>query len=312
MAITESPTHEGRERPKWLPTEEFPFKSRFLSLEGHRIHYVDEGSGPTLLLVVAGAAWSFVFGPLIERLRGEYRCVALDLPGGGLSVAGEGYQPGIESASGVLERFVLALDLRDVTLVVHDLGGVVALGVAARHPDRVRGLAVIETFGWPISEENPKVARMLRVISGRTFRAVNVATNLLARATATSLGVGRHLTRAGKVAFRGPFRDRAARRNALLMLRDATEANVYLRDVDRALRTTLNDRPLLLVYGGKSPVRREGFPERWKEMFPAARLLVVEGAHHFPQMDEPGLVADTIRSWWSERVAGRTAGGRGG
>jgi len=48
--------------PPWLPREEFPFESRFLTVDGHRVHYVDEGSGPTLLFVVAGAAWCFVFG----------------------------------------------------------------------------------------------------------------------------------------------------------------------------------------------------------------------------------------------------------
>ena len=236
--------------------------------------------------------------------------MALDLPGAGLSRAGEGYRAGIEPASRVQERFVLALDLRDVTLVVHDLGGVVAFGVAARHPDRVRAMAVTETFGWPLSQENPKVARMLRLVSGRTLRAVNGATNLLARATATSLGVGRHLTPAGRAAFRGPFRDRRVRGNALSMLRDATTADAYLRDVDRALRTTLSDRPLLLVYGGRSPTLREGFPDQWMARFPDARLVVIEGGHHFPQMDDPDVVAQSIRSWWHEVVA--AAPSRGG
>ncbi|HZA60418.1 MAG TPA: alpha/beta fold hydrolase [Actinomycetota bacterium] len=300
---SERPIEQDGRRPSWLPAAEYPFESRFVDLDGHLIHYVDEGSGPTLLFVVAGAAWSFVFGPVIERLRGHFRCVALDLPGSGLSVPAEGYEPGIEAACSVLERFVLELDLRDVTLVVHDLGGVVALGVAARHPELVRGMTVIETFGWPISEENPKVARMLRMVSGRAFRGINGATNVLAGATSTGLGVGRHLSRAGRKAFRGPFRDREVRRAALLMLRDATVAVAYLRGVDRSLTTTLHDRPLLLVFGGKSPVRKEGFPDQWTARFPEARLVVVEGAHHFPHMDEPDLVAEAIRSWWSERVA---------
>lgn len=304
MAVTEPQSRQQRtERPPWLPRQEFPFESRFLDLDGHRIHYVDEGSGPTMLFVHAGPTWSFVFRDLIECLREQFRCVALDFPGAGLSRTVEGYRPGIEPASHVLERFVLALELHAATLVANDLGGPVAFGVAARHPDRFRAIALIEAFGWPLAEENPKVARMLRLVGGRTFRAVNGATNLLARATSTSLGVGRHLTGAGRAAFRGPYRDRRVRSNALSMLRDAVDADAYLREVDRSLRTTLNDRPLLLIFGGRSPVLRERFPERWKARFPDARLVVVKGAHHFPQMDDPDLVALTIRSWWYEVVA---------
>lgn len=59
--LQEGSVGEATGRPSWLPREEFPFESRFLTVDGHRVHYVDEGSGPTLLFVVAGAAWSFVF-----------------------------------------------------------------------------------------------------------------------------------------------------------------------------------------------------------------------------------------------------------
>jgi haloalkane dehalogenase len=310
MATIERQLPVQREgRPSWLPPEEFPFESRFLDLDGHRIHYVDEGSGPPLLFVTAGAVWSFVFRPLIERLRDRYRCIALDLPGAGLSRAADGYETGLKPASRVVERFVLSLGLRDVTVVLHDLGVGIALGAAARHPERFQAIVVIEGFGWSLQDENPKVARMLRVVGGRTVRAVNGATNILARASTMSFGVGRHLSRAGKRAFRGPFGDRGARRDALLMLRDASHADDYLRTVDRALRTTLSDRPLLLVFGEKSPARKAGFPDQWKSRFPEAALVVVEGGHHFPQMDEPDLVADAIRSWGAERVA--PAGRRG-
>jgi haloalkane dehalogenase len=294
------------DRPAWLPAEEFPFQSRFLDLDGHRIHHVDEGSGPALLFLHAGPAWSFVYRDVIDRLRPEFRCVTLDLPGTGLSHAADGYRPGVEAASRVLEQFVLALDLRDITLVVHDVGGPVAFGLAARHPDRIRGIAITESFGWALPDENPRVARMLRMVGSRTFSAVNAATNVVARGMSSNLvaramSAPRYLTRAEQVAFRGPFRDRKVRRTGLAMLRDAAQANTYLRDVHRALRTTLNDRPVILVYGEKSPVRREFLPQ-WQAIFPHARVVLVEGGHHFPPIDAPDVVANALRSWWRETV----------
>jgi haloalkane dehalogenase len=67
---------------------------------------------------------------VIVRLRDQFRCVALDLPGTGLSPAAARYRPSIEPAAAVFGAFILALDLRDITLVTHDVGTPVALGVA--------------------------------------------------------------------------------------------------------------------------------------------------------------------------------------
>ncbi|HEX6492614.1 MAG TPA: alpha/beta fold hydrolase [Candidatus Dormibacteraeota bacterium] len=295
-------------RPGWLPLAEFPFESRHVAVDGHLIHHVDEGSGPTLPLVHAGPAWSFVFRDVIDRLRDQFRCVALDLPGSGLSTAAPTYRPSMEAASHVLESFVDALGLRDITLVVHDLGGPVALAVAARRPELVAGLAVTESFAWPLPAENPSIARALRVFGGRTFDTVNAATNLLARVSAGGHGAGRHLTAAGRRAFRGPYRDRRVRRIAVAMLRDALAGEAHLRAVDGAVRTVLRDLPVLLVFGRRSPAVKGGFPAGWRARYPDAPLLLVEGAHHFPMADDPEAVADLIASWWEESVASEAVG----
>ncbi|HVA59701.1 MAG TPA: alpha/beta fold hydrolase [Mycobacteriales bacterium] len=72
-------------RPAWVDAELFPFQSRFVDIDGHTVHYVDEGSGPTLLLLHGNPTWSFVYRDVIRTLRNEFRCIALDYPGFGLS-----------------------------------------------------------------------------------------------------------------------------------------------------------------------------------------------------------------------------------
>jgi pimeloyl-ACP methyl ester carboxylesterase len=72
--------------------------------------------------------------------------------------------------------------------------------------------------------------------------------------------------------------------------------------VDRTLRTVLRDRPVLLVFGQQSPTVKAGFPRRWRERFPDAGLLLVEGSHRFPMADAPDLVARAIKGWWREEV----------
>ncbi|TMC47444.1 MAG: alpha/beta fold hydrolase [Chloroflexi bacterium] len=74
-------------RPAWVDAELFHFQSRFVNIDGHTVHYVDEGSGPTLLLLHGNPTWSFVCRDVIRTLRDEFRCIALDNPGFGLSTA---------------------------------------------------------------------------------------------------------------------------------------------------------------------------------------------------------------------------------
>lgn len=293
------------ERPSWLPQEKFPFESRFLELGGRRIHYVDEGTGPTLLFVHAGPAWSFIFRDVIVRLRDQHRCIALDFPRSGLSPFAADHRSTLKSSAQLLESFVQELDLRDITLVAHDLGGPVALHVAASLRDRFRAMVMTESFGWPLTEQHPKTARTIRIVSGPVFGLLNDVTNVLTRLTATSYGIGRHLAASGKRAFRGPYRDRRVRRAALSMLGDALAAGVFLREVDLALRTRLADMPMLFVFGEKSPQMREGFREAWMARFPEAHVFVVPGGHHFPMMDDPNALASAIHAWSQERDEAR-------
>src|SRR6266496_5909307 len=80
------------QRPSWLDEQLYPFQSHFVEVEGNRIHYIDEGSGPTLFFVHSGIGWSLMYSDIIQDLRSRFRCVALDLPGFGLSLATSGYQ----------------------------------------------------------------------------------------------------------------------------------------------------------------------------------------------------------------------------
>lgn len=211
--------------------------SRRIEIEGHSIHYLDEGDGPPLLFVHSGTG-SFLWHDVIVRLRERFRCVALSVPRAWPSRRAEG----LGASSRILESFVRTLELEDLTLVLHDLGGPVALGIAQCEHDRIQALVVTESFGWPLAP-------------------------------------GRFIGRT-----------------------DAALTDDDLREVDRTLRTVLNDRPVLLVFGQESPMVKAGFPERWRERFPDAGLLLVEGSHRFPMADAPDLVARAIKGWWREEV----------
>ena len=289
-------------RPEWLARDEYPFASRFIDIEGEQVHYIDEGRGPTLLFVHAGPAWSFIYRHVIEELRGDFRCLAIDFPASGASPASPTYRPSLRSASAIFDAFVRALDLRNVTLVVHDLGGPVALDVATRMPDRFVGIVATDSFVWPLAGRHPRVARMLRLVSSRPFVLANDVANLIGRVETLEYGAGRGLSAEGRTTFLAPLRDRRARRAAVAMLGDAARDNAFLEHLDTALPVALSQRPVLLVFGENSPTMHENFPRRWMERFRRSRLVIVPHAHHFPMTDAPDVVASAIRAWYRETL----------
>ena len=109
-------------RPAWVDDELFPFESRFVELDGNVVHYVDEGSGPILLMLHGNPVWSFVYREVIAALRDRFRCIALDFPGFGLSTGAPGYGYRARDHADLLVSFLDRQDLSQLTLVGHGIG----------------------------------------------------------------------------------------------------------------------------------------------------------------------------------------------
>jgi haloalkane dehalogenase len=138
-------------RPVWVDYKLFPFESRFVELDGNVVHYVDEGSGPILLLLHGNPVWSFVYRDVIAELRGRFRCIAVDLPGFGLSSGGPEYRYLAQDHADLLVSFIEALDLSKVTLVGHNWGGPLGLYAAEQRPARFVRLIVSNTWAWALN-----------------------------------------------------------------------------------------------------------------------------------------------------------------
>ena len=143
------------ERPDWVSDTLFPFESRFFETpDGQRMHYVDEGSGAPIVFVHGNPAWSFEFRQLIEGLRSDFRCIAPDHIGFGLSSRSgsrEDHHPAAHA-----ERFAALLedvDVRDATLFMTDWGGPIGLEFARRHPERVARIVIANTWCWPVADD---------------------------------------------------------------------------------------------------------------------------------------------------------------
>ncbi len=152
---------------------------RYVEIDGNLVHYVDEEAWPTLLFQHPGPAWSFIYRNFIVRLRDRFRCVTLAYPGFGHSSAIEGYGCTLAEHSETVEKFIRRLDLSAVKMMVHDSGGPIGLGVAVRQPELCRAFILTDNFGWALSDHNPSVARMVKLVSGPVLGFFNQAFYLL-------------------------------------------------------------------------------------------------------------------------------------
>jgi len=131
--------------------ELYPFESHWFEIDGLRMHYVDEGTGEAVVMVHGNPTWSFFFRELIKALRGERRVIAPDHIGCGFSdkPPDARYEYVLERRVSDLETLLDHLELhRDVTLVVHDWGGMIGLACALRKPERIARIVLLNTAAF--------------------------------------------------------------------------------------------------------------------------------------------------------------------
>ncbi len=287
-------------RPARFDESLFPFESRYLEIGGHQVHYIDEGAGPTLLFLHGNPTWSFLYRHIISALRERFRCIAPDYPGFGRSTAAAGYGYTPAEQADVVEKFLLQLDLRDVTVMGQDWGGPIGLGVATRHPYRFKALIVGNTWAWPLNGD-AHFERFSGLMGGAVGRVIiptfNAFVNLLIPA-----GVKRHkVSPAVMAAYRYPFPTRATRWPTYVFPREIIHSHDYLAEVEAGL-SHLEHLPALILWGNQDIAFRDVERRRFEGLFPNHRTVILEGAGHYIQEDAPDEIVEAIKGWWSEMV----------
>ena len=265
--------------PAWLDRTEYPFATRRVTIEGIGMSYVDEGDGPTVLMVHGTPSWSFLYRHLVRGLRDGYRCVAPDLPGFGLSdkPGGDAYRP--EDQARRLTAFIDALGLKDFTLVVHDFGGPIGLAHAVDQPERVRSLVMFNTWMWSLAQSR-QVAWLMRALSGRMgrllYERLGFSVNVLWRHAVRD----RRYTRAVHAQYGAALRRPAARHATWIYARELLGSSAWLEALWQR-RERIARLPALLVWGMKDPAFARALP-RWRALFTDARVVEWPDVGHAP------------------------------
>lgn len=282
-------------RPAWVSDELFPFQSRFVQLDGHHVHYVDEGNGPTLLMLHGNPTWSFVYRDVIARLRGQFRCVALDYPGFGLSQAAPGYRYLPEEHAQVVSAFLEHLDLRGVTLVAQDWGGPIGLAAAERGPERFDRLVLANTWGWPVNGDL-HFELFSRTMGGLVGRELIRRLNLFVHLMVPAGHRRRRPTSAEMAHYRHALPTHARRHSSAVLPKAITGSRSFLEGVERGL-AVVDQLPALLIWGDADIAFRTRERERWERLLADTTTVPLHGAGHFVQSDAAEEFAEAIRAW---------------
>lgn len=284
------------ERTFGLVPGTFPYASRFVEIAGARVHYVDEGAGPVLLMLHGNPTWSFVFRHLIAGLRDYFRCIAVDLPGFGRSVAAPGYGFLPEEHAHVIADFVDALALERYTPVVQDWGGPIGLHVAAREPARIERLVIGNTWCWPVNGDFHFEA-FSRTMGGPLGRVAIRRANAFVNAFMPA-GVKRHRLEPSVLeAYRRPLATPDARMPSWIFPREIVKSRRFLAACEAAL-PALATTEALIVWGDADVAFRAKERERWETILPHHCTVVLRGAGHYIWEDAPDEIVAAIRAWW--------------
>jgi haloalkane dehalogenase len=278
-------------RVEFSPSPElFPFTPRWFEHDSGRVHYVDEGSGTPILMCHGNPTWSFLYRGITSRLRGRFRCVAVDYPGFGLSDRPSGYGYTAAEHSGVVGALVDHLGLDGFIVMGQDWGGPIGLSVAVQRADRVAGLLFMNTWYWPTDSLSMKI--FSAVMSSRPMQRQILQRNFFVERLVPA-GTTRKLGTAEMEHYRAVQPTPEARQGVAVFPRQIRDAGPWLDGLAREAPQALGSKPLQLIWGRRDRAfGSQRFINRWRRDFPAAEVLELPKANHFIQEDAPEAIAE--------------------
>ncbi|MEL6179982.1 MAG: alpha/beta fold hydrolase [Myxococcota bacterium] len=288
-------------------TRLYPFEDHYLDLDGLRYHYVDEGEGHPVLMVHGNPTWSFYYRDLIQQLRPGYRTIAPDHIGCGRSdkPGADRYPYTLSRRIDDLGRLVDALQLDQVTLVVHDWGGMIGTAWAARNPERVAGMVVLNTaaFHLPGGKSFPPTLALARTPGLGPFlvRAFGAFSRGANRFCVTRRPMSPEVA-AGYLAPYDSWRNRVAVYKFVedIPLKPSDPSYRAVSETAEAL-DGLREVPMLIAWGMRDFVFDHHFLVEWERRFPNAEVHRFEDAGHYILEDAGAEIGHLVEQFLARR-----------
>lgn len=295
---------EKRQRILGDAADAYPFESHFIERDGTRQHYVDVGSGPPVVMVHGNPTWSFYFRELIAELSKDHRVIAPDHIGCGLSdtPTDDVYDYHFDERARDLESLLEALDVREnVTLVLHDWGGMIGMRYATKYPGRIARLVLLNTAAFLLPIEKSFPLRLVLARSNRLGAFLVRGLNLFCREAARMGCKRRKLEPEVARALVAPY-DTWEERRAIhrfvqdIPLRPSDRGYDVIEEITRGLEA-FRGRPTQIHWGRKDFVFDDAFLAEWKRQLPSADFRVFDDCGHYILEDARSEVVTAVRGF---------------
>lgn len=291
----------------------YPFESQFLEIprsemaaDWVRMHFVERGAGDQTVLCVHGnPTWSFTFREVLNQLSDDTRVIAVDHIGCGLSQKPQQYNYSLEQHIGNLTRLIEQLDLRRITLLVHDWGGAIGLGAALKVPTRIERLVLLNTAAFP----PPYVPWRIAVcrwpwVGDLAMRGLNLFARAALTMTLHRLSKLSPEVAAGLIA---PYKDWDSRIAIARFVQDIPTRksdNTWqiLCRIEEGLAIFQN-RPVRIIWGMKDWCFRPECLERLEKLLPQAKVRRLEDVGHYVMEEAAAEVIEELRSCMAEPIS---------
>lgn len=306
------------------PETLYPFQSNWLDLGGIRMHYLDEGpkDAPIVLMLHGNPTWSFYYRNIVTALCDKYRCIVPDHIGCGLSD-----KPGDDRYSYTLKQRIADVDSlmthiaaerraspgdedsdsQPINLIVHDWGGMIGFGWAASRADEIGSMVVANTAAFAIPEQKKLpfglwLARDTK-LGAFLVRGLNAFSGMAAR-----VAFKKPVSAEIRKAYTGPYDSWDNRIATLRFVQDiplkAGDPGYEIIEATEQRLPLFADKPCLLVWGEKDFVFDVHFLNKWKGIFPNAKVLNYPDLGHYIFEDAGATLTQTIADFLDQNEPG--------
>lgn len=287
-------------------SSEFPFTSRFVEVNGSKMHYIDEGEGDPILFLHGNPTSSYLWRNIIPHVTGMARAIAPDLIGMGRSE-----KPAIDyrflEHSSYVDGFIEALGLENVTLVIHDWGSALGFHYARRHEDNVKALAFMEAILAPVPSWGDLPSDFQQIF--KMFRTPEVGWNMIVNQNffvekILPGSVVRALTDKEMDRYREPFIDVDSRKplwrwpNEIPIEGEPPEVVEVVSRYNLWLQET--ELPKLMFYATPGALMTAPVVAWASKAFKNLTAIDIGEGIHFVQEDAPQLIGQGLASWYGE------------